>query len=111
MDHQLRQRLDIAAGGDVAGHLLIVDDMGYDLPGGREALALPGALTYAFIPRTPGTPLRAASSTLASPFWAIAAMPSLAASPAVNSAMPAGCVTASGGENTCPRVRLVMVTS
>ena len=35
---------------------LIIDDMGYDLLHGRQALALPGAVTYAFIPRTPHTP-------------------------------------------------------
>lgn len=35
---------------------LIIDDMGYDLAAGRQALALPGAVTYAFLPRTPHTP-------------------------------------------------------
>ncbi len=35
---------------------LIIDDMGYDLARGRQALRLPGAVTYAFLPRVPHTP-------------------------------------------------------
>ncbi len=38
---------------------LIIDDMGYDLVHGRQALALTGPLTYAFIPGTPRTPVLA----------------------------------------------------
>ncbi len=32
---------------------IIIDDMGYQLQAGNEALALPGAITYAFLPHTP----------------------------------------------------------
>lgn len=45
-----------AAAAQAPAVALIIDDMGYDLLQGRRALALPGALTYAFIPRTPHTP-------------------------------------------------------
>ena len=32
---------------------VIIDDMGYRKEAGEQALALPGALTYAFLPQTP----------------------------------------------------------
>jgi len=32
---------------------VIIDDLGYELDAGQEAIALPGAVTYAVLPRTP----------------------------------------------------------
>ena len=44
--------LHAPAGAEAPAIGLIIDDMGYDLAAGRSALALPGAVTYAFIPAT-----------------------------------------------------------
>jgi polysaccharide deacetylase 2 family uncharacterized protein YibQ len=46
----------LASGGQPPALGIIIDDIGYDLLRGRQALALPGAMTYAFIPGTPNTP-------------------------------------------------------
>ena len=41
---------------------IILDDLGNDLPAGRDALDLPGAVTYSFLPKTPHARLLAAGA-------------------------------------------------